>query len=242
MLQFAPDVARLIRWAGRQRLLHPRQEDDLGYALHAVLRAAFADSAPTPFVLVRDAVRPPKLLAYSSNSAATLREQAAAFAEPEAITILGLTDLAEKQMPDRFAAGRRLGFSLRARPVVRTDRDGDRNRVRERDAFLAAIEGAAPGAGPSRGEVYQAWLTQRLTAGGAQPENLSLDMFRLGTTLRRASPRHEGGRPLHGFRGPDVGFSGVLTVTDPDRFAAMLARGVGRHRGFGFGMLLLKPV
>jgi CRISPR system Cascade subunit CasE len=241
MLQLAPDMARLIRWAEPQRLLHPRQEDDLGYALHAALRAAFADQAPAPFALLRHPVHPPKLLAYSSHPAATLREHAAAFAEPEAIAILGLANLAEKPMPDRFASGRRLGFSLRARPVVRTDRDGDRTRARERDAFLAAIEGTAPDAGPSRGEVYQAWLAHRLAEGGAWPEQLVLDSFRLTTTLRRASPRQDGARQLHGLLGPDAGFSGVLSVIDPDRFVALLARSVGRHRAFGFGMLLLKP-
>jgi len=30
-------------------------------------------------------------------------------------------------------------------------------------------------------------------------------------------------------------------VRDPTGFAALLARGVGRHRAFGFGMLLLRP-
>ena len=34
---------------------------------------------------------------------------------------------------------------------------------------------------------------------------------------------------------------GALTVTDPDAFAALLARGVGRHRAYGYGMILLRP-
>lgn len=237
MLQLAPDLSWLIRWAEPQRLLHARQDDDLGYVLHAALRAAFGDLAPAPFALVRDTARPARLLAYSGHAAAALREHASAFAEPDVAGFLGLADLAEKPMPDRFAEGRRLGFSLRVRPVVRTDRAGDRAHTRERDAFLAAIEGTAPGAGPSRGDVYQAWLAQRLAEGGARPEQLILDSFRLTTTMRRDSAR----KP-RGLRGPDASFSGVLAVADPDRFAALLARGVGRHRAFGFGMLLLRPV
>jgi len=35
--------------------------------------------------------------------------------------------------------------------------------------------------------------------------------------------------------------TGVLQVRDSAAFAALLARGIGRHRAFGFGMLLLKP-
>ena len=34
---------------------------------------------------------------------------------------------------------------------------------------------------------------------------------------------------------------GILTVTDSAAFAALLARGVGRHRAYGYGMLLLRP-
>jgi CRISPR system Cascade subunit CasE len=30
-------------------------------------------------------------------------------------------------------------------------------------------------------------------------------------------------------------------VADPAAFAQLLARGVGRHRAFGLGMLLLRP-
>jgi CRISPR system Cascade subunit CasE len=37
--------------------------------------------------------------------------------------------------------------------------------------------------------------------------------------------------------GPDASFTGVLTVRDPEAFGRLLARGIGRHRKFGFGML-----
>jgi len=33
---------------------------------------------------------------------------------------------------------------------------------------------------------------------------------------------------------------GTLSVRDPEAFAAALAAGVGRHKAFGFGMLLLR--
>jgi CRISPR system Cascade subunit CasE len=34
---------------------------------------------------------------------------------------------------------------------------------------------------------------------------------------------------------------GTLTVTDPTTFATCLARGVGRHVAYGYGMLMLRP-
>lgn len=36
-------------------------------------------------------------------------------------------------------------------------------------------------------------------------------------------------------------FVGILTVTDPDRFRAAVAQGVGSAKAFGFGMLCLSP-
>lgn len=237
MIQLAPDMPRLIRWAQREHLLPGRLEDDLGYALHAALRAAFDALAPSPFALIQQRARPVHLLAYCGHDAAALRVQAMAFADPAIAEILGVGDLAGKPMPERFAAGRRLGFTLRARPTIRTDRDGDRGRSRERDAFLAAVQDTERGTGPSRGEVYRDWLAARLRAGGCEPEHLVLDRFRLVTTMRRDKARR-----LQPLAGPDASFTGIVTVADPDRFAALLARGVGRHAAFGFGMLLLKPV
>jgi CRISPR system Cascade subunit CasE len=40
--------------------------------------------------------------------------------------------------------------------------------------------------------------------------------------------------------GPDAVLAGQLRVTDPKAFTQLLASGVGRHRAFGFGLLLLR--
>lgn len=236
MLKLQPEMARLARWAREHGLLPQRGDDDLGYALHALLAATFGELSPKPFAFLSDPVRPAALLAYTDHDPAALREHAAAFADPDATEALRPERMAAKAMPERFAPGARLGFALRARPMVRTDRDGDRNRSREVDAFVAAVDGAPPGSGPARGEVYREWLARQLSAGGAVPETLVLDAFRLSDVRRR-----DRARALRPQRGPDAGFSGVLRVTDPDAFAALLARGVGRHRAFGYGMLLLRP-
>lgn len=41
--------------------------------------------------------------------------------------------------------------------------------------------------------------------------------------------------------GPDVLITGRLLIRNPEAFSALVARGVGRHRGFGYGMLMLRP-
>lgn len=236
LIQLRPDMPRLVRWATNQGVLAREGEDDLGYALHALLAATFDSLAPQPFTLLRDARRPATLLAYAAHDAAALRERAASFALPETTDAIGLETLASKAMPERFATGRRLGFSLRVRPTVRTDRDGARDAVREVDAFLAAVTCTSPSGGPERAEVYRNWLLRRLTDGGAAGEELTMVAFRLSPVWRR-----DAARKLRRSLGPDASFTGTLVVRDPDAFAAMLARGVGRHRAFGFGMLLLRP-
>lgn len=236
MLQFAPDLPRLMRWGETRRLIQGGSQDDLGYTLHALLRACFDALAPAPFALLRDNARPARLLAYTAHAPAALRDHATCFAEPDALTALGFAGMADKAMPERFPPACRLGFALCARPTVRTDRDGARSRTRERDAFLAAIDGTAPGTGPQRATVYRDWLASHLAAGGAAAEHLLLDGYRRSRATRRNAARQ-----LGAVEYPEAQFSGVLRVDDPVRFAALLARGVGRHRGFGFGMLLLRP-
>ena len=235
MIKLVPDVPLLIRWAERQRLLDRTHEDDLGYALHVALRAAFADLAPRPFALVTKRGKSPELLGYTPHSADALHDHALSFAAPEIPDVIGLPSLAGKPMPDCFTIGRRLGFTLRARPTIRTDRDGDRTRIAERDAYREAPPDAADDR-PTRGEVYQAWLTTRLVAGGAAVERLMLERFCRSFTLRRDKFRR-----LRAVEGPDASFSGMLVVNEPGRFAGLLARGVGRHANFGYGMLLLRP-
>jgi CRISPR system Cascade subunit CasE len=235
MIKLVPDVPQLIRWAERQRLLDRTHEDDLGYALHAALRAAFGGLAPRPFALVTERVSSPELLGYTTHDTDALRDHALSFAAPEIPSVIGLPSLAGKPMPDSFAFGRRLGFTLRARPTIRTDRDGDRTRVAERDAYREPPPNAADDS-PTRGEVYQAWLTTRLEAGGAAVERLMLERFCRSFTLRRNKSRR-----LHAVEGPDASFSGALMVKEPEKFAGLLAHGVGRHAAFGYGMLLLRP-
>ena len=39
----------------------------------------------------------------------------------------------------------------------------------------------------------------------------------------------------------DIVMHGTLSITDTQRFADLLTRGIGRHRAYGYGMLLLSP-
>ena len=249
ILRAAPDRPGLATWAATLGFLG--RDGELGYALHAALTAAFGELAPRPFRL--DERRPrrrgepmaddPVLYAYSRQPAAALLDHARAFADPALWQALGLDDLAGKPMPTTFPAGSRLGFEVRVRPVRRRERQNGTN---ERDVFLIACDRVDAETPIDRAEVYAAWLDEQFAEGGASLVRVAseagrrsccrLDAFRRVRVARRDAIRR-----LRWVEGPDAVMSGVLEITDPDAFARLLARGIGRHRAFGFGMLLLRP-
>jgi CRISPR system Cascade subunit CasE len=254
MVKFAPDSRRLALWAQTHRLVGPAGE--LGYAVHAALAAAFGEHAPKPFRLVESGtgsqVRATALYGYTRADGPTLVDHARAFAEPDVVAALGLDGLAVKAMPARWEEGRRLGFEVRLRPTVRRDRNGDRDSACERDAFQVAFDRAEVTArssdadliAPTRDQVYVAWFRDSLARGGGArlvEDSVRLVSFQRLRVARRGRPASDGRRRLHESEGPDAVLQGVLEVADGEAFAALLRRGVGRHRAFGFGMLLLRP-
>jgi CRISPR system Cascade subunit CasE len=243
-----PDLRRLTVWAARHGLHSP--QGDLGYALHALLAAAFGDAAPQPFAYQGDSGG---LLAYSQLSGEELAERAA-LAAPDVAGALGLdagphgAGLSVRPYPQQWRTGAVLGFEVRVRPVLR-------QQGRERDVFLVAIEAAAgqakaagtalaPEDHPGREAVYLRWLGEQFTVRqAARVLDARMTRFQLSDVLRRTQAGESAGgeRKRRQIGGPDAVFSGQLQIDDPATFAALLARGVGRHRAFGFGMLLLRP-
>ena len=235
LIHLRPNLNRLLPWAQRQGLISDRGQGDLGYAFHAALRAAFADLTPQPFSYRYGE----GLLAYSTQAEAI--RAAAALATPEVADMLGLDATSHspglfiRPFPKRWKTAQLLTFEVRVRPVVRKE-------DRELDAYLSAVQ-RMPEAVLSREAVYADWL-KRQFEGAAEFYEVGMTEFKLSTVLRRAAPsatQSEGTRPKRPVQGPDAVFKGILKVCDSDAFAALLARGIGRHRAFGFGMLLLKP-
>ena len=225
-------------------------DDDGGYALHLALRCRFGEAAPQPFRLFADGPAAPHLLGYTDDPAA-LADMAAL---PPADAKLGDMFPAPPQaraMPDQWRTGARYGFELRARPVVRfgarrkseraasEDAQKPENwwaRAGEVDAWIAAR--TRPGGDPAitRDAAYIAWLGTRL-ADAAALDGAEVTQFR--RVAARRSTHGRPGRPR--VEGPEAVLAGTLTIADPAAFAHALARGVGRHVAFGYGMLLLSP-
>lgn len=268
MIELRPDIRKATTWMLEQprRIVRPGHDD--GYGWHALLAAAFGDLAPKPFRVIERPGRPVQLLAYTPHDPSALIDQARISAAPTVYRALAIDALDHKPMPAAFRVGQRFGFEVRVRPTVRQDyRDPttgavDRRRSRERDAFLAAVD-AEPrprGERPEiiREEVYRDWLANRL-GGAARVDPASFRLARLSRAMllrprqadRDADPAQRRdlvriGSLRSGIKGeqggsPDAVLQGTLEVADLDAFHALLARGVGRHRAFGFGMLLLRP-
>jgi len=234
LMQFQPDLRRLLPWAERRGLLASRGGGDLGYAFHGALSEAFGNLAPKPY-----SYRSPHgLLAYTQHSPQALQENAS-LAIPEVSDMLGLTPtprspgLLIRPFPSSWRTGQVLSFEVRVRPVQRAVRGG------ERDVFLAELEKHSDAA-VDRAATYQEWLRRQFD-GAARLIDATMTQFKLSAVLRRHAAKGESPRPLQLVNGPDAVFMGHLTVQDGDQFAQKVIRGIGRHRTFGFGMLLLKP-
>jgi CRISPR system Cascade subunit CasE len=246
LMHCQPDSRKLVLWASRQGWLPAG--GDLGYALHAALHLVFGERAPKPFYY-RDARA--GLLAYTQSEAEQLHEAAAMCAAPDLADALGLDagprspGLCVRAFPHRWDAGRVLGFEVRVRPTRRNSYvENDRKHASERDAYRedeARMEDQQP---LPREAVYAQWLAEQFeTSRAAKLVEARMTRFQLTPVLRRtqSSEQGYGGRKPHTILGPDATFSGHVRVEDTDAFASLLMRGVGRHRAFGFGMLLLKP-
>lgn len=238
LLHIQPDPQRLAAWAARHRLLD--REGDLGYALHALLHAAFGEQTPQPFRYL-DAEQ--GLLAYSRLDATGLA-QLAALADPDVAAALGLGQTRQhggmnvRPFPTQWAMGHTLGFEVRVRPIIREGKTG-----RERDAFLAAAE-KTPGSALDRGEVYVQWLRDLLARqAGAELMDARMTRYQqLGVTRRSQKGSADDVRHSRLVSGPDAVLAGQLRVTNSQAFAQLLASGLGRHRAFGFGLLMLRSV
>ena len=241
-------IDALARWSGERGWVRRHGGGgafDEGRALHHLLDEVLGPAVLRPFRLLV----PPRrtggnLYGYSALDAEALRAAAHAHALPEHLTVLFPDRLESRPMPRDWRVGHRLGFDLRARPVRRLRRDldtpsGPIRMGAEIDAFLLEALRRHPDSPDgmadeqrTRQAVYLDWLAERLVPAAL----LDATASRLAR-FRRMRVVREG----RGLEGPDATIHGTLAVTDPAAFAALLARGIGRHRAYGYGMLLLRP-
>jgi CRISPR system Cascade subunit CasE len=177
-----------------------------------------------------------RVLGYSSHPADEMHEQAQTFADPLVLAAGNLSrPIPGKTMPSTWKKGLRMGFEVLACPVTRKD-------SQEKDVYLRRVDQATDGqATLDRETVYGEWLARQL-ADSAELNQRHLQGFQLIRQFRRgrrATPN--GKRNARGITRPQALIQGELTIIDGEAFGTGLARGIGRHRAFGYGMLLLRP-
>ena len=239
LVSLRPDLKRLTAFAVAMRAL-PVGSGDLGYAIHLALRRALGAAAPQPFRLFEDRGR---LLAYCADlqTLEAVRDLPPVDDGAEtARDALALETLEAKPMPTTWRVGQEFDFEVRLRPVRRTGvAKRTKDRPGEHDAFGLAVRGRPAAEWPSRETVYLAFAREKLESECAiAVSRLSLTAL---TRTEVARSRHDGGAPRKRIDGPDITVTGRLAVANPLGFMPLLGRGVGRHRAFGFGMLLLRP-
>ena len=143
-----------------------------------------------------------------------------------------------KPFAPQLVVGQRLYFSLRLNPVVtRKDAEGKRRR----HDLVQDLKRAYREAGESRSQAELAqeagnrWLADRAEAAGIaiDPGRLLVEDYR---ALEFRKPGASGCITI-----ATLDLSGQLRVVDPVALQARLLQGLGPAKGFGCGLLLIRP-
>lgn len=218
--------ARLRRDGGLAalaRLLVPEAGGARTAAAHHLIWALFGGAADQPRDFLWREEAPGRFLALAPRPPA----------DPD-----GLFEVDCQDFAPMLAAGDRLGFRLRANPVVARGAAGA-GRGKRHDVVMDALYALPHGDRAARrlALVVEAgcdWIARQGVPGGFTVVGTpSVDGYE---TVRL--PR-EGAAPI---RFGQLDIEGVLRVEDPDRFLARLAEGFGRSRAFGCGLMLIRRV
>ena len=120
-----------------------------------------------------------------------------------------------KEVGDGFLAHAAYRFQLKVNPTMR--RSEDRRRL--------AIYNEAE---------LRAWLERKAETGGF---SVDADTLEVGAPVDETFDK-DGRRGKHAA----VDFTGVMRVTDRDLFIQTFNTGIGSAKGFGYGLLMLKPI
>jgi CRISPR system Cascade subunit CasE len=151
-----------------------------------------------------------------------------------------LWDIDVKQYDPILKSGQNLSFSLRANPIVsKRDENGKQHRhdvvmdekirINNENSVYSALS-----------EIVQAkgveWLQKKAEKNGFLIDNdkARADGYRNHKFYKPSGKHHVSFNTID--------FTGILTVTEPELFKQALFNGIGPAKGFGCGLLLVRPV
>ncbi len=162
--------------------------------------------------------------------------------ENEPIDELDVWDLDVKHYDPMLKSGQKLAFSLRANPIVSKRDENDkqhRHDVVMDEKFRLKMENGGnvklnmPDIVQRKGSE---WLLRKGDMNGfsIDGEQVRVDAYQNHKLFKPKGKHHVS------FNTVDI--MGTLTVTDPDMFRDALFEGIGPSKGFGCGLLLVRPL
>jgi CRISPR system Cascade subunit CasE len=136
--------------------------------------------------------------------------------------------------------GQRLAFDIRVNPVVARKVDGKKN-SKYHDVWMDAKHKAkAEKLTEQKTDEFKQENTIKWLADRSEKNGFSLEMEKLQiNAYRQHSALKKGSRSL---RYSTVDYSGILIVTDIEKFKSILTNGLGRAKAFGCGLMLIKNI
>ncbi|MBF0546385.1 MAG: type I-E CRISPR-associated protein Cas6/Cse3/CasE [Candidatus Riflebacteria bacterium] len=233
------DIRRSFAEAAEKRL--PLRELDIGYLVHCHLKDLFGDLAPKPFFVRKQRDAFLRIVGYTNVPKDALKTHADQFSQTRTFSACRWETLEDKQMPAIWKPGMVVGFETCVCPTQRMANDGlNHSKGAEVDVFLAQCwKAGSPNIPIDREIVYRDWLNNQFERlGGSRLKKAALVGFQRGRFCRRTQGEP---RKAHRTERPEAWMKGLLEITNSEGFLSLLKRGIGRHRAFGFGMLLLRP-
>ena len=142
-----------------------------------------------------------------------------------------------KPYQPKLTVGMKLIFSLRANPVV--FKNGKRSDVMMNAKYLAKQQGLDNEIKIRQNEAAINWLIKQSESRGfslSTTDGQQLDCTLINYTQEQFIKKSN----LKPITYSSVDYQGVLTVTDVDLFLNTIYQGVGKSKGFGCGLFLLK--
>jgi len=238
LVRLSIDAIRMMGTARSRGI--PLRDADTGYLMHCQLSTLFGGAAPRPFVITEARNGVFTILGYSSVGGSSLLDRMREHAGPDAAACCDPRFLSSKRMPHSWPTGKVLGFQVRACPVIRMNSKGPHHKKgAEVDVFLSRCWAAGGEDVPvDREKTYRDWLASALDrSAGAHLLDARLLQFKRERVLRRTQDPQ---RKARRCERPVALLVGALEIVDSAAFGALVRRGVGRHRAFGFGALLLR--
>ena len=155
-----------------------------------------------------------------------------------------LFDVQTKSFNPVLSQGMKLGFRLTANPTVAKKLNSTDKRSKRLDVMMHAKKQMQQTGESDHKRIQQAmteaaqqWLMEeerQIKSGfhlDAVPDVVSCQQHRTIKKGEKAAIRYT-----------SVDYQGVLTVTDPVKFEETLYRGIGRSKGFGCGLMLIRRI